>query len=873
MSQTVPVGRESHFFQAEGEPISRPDEAKSEATSAEAVKPERRDREVAVKLLHLSDLHFGSTFDPSLWDYVAKILAGHDRPNVIVVTGDLVDTPSFFMLGLARNELEATLASWCQGNSGCELVVIPGNHDVGIWGNFAWWPWRSKFAIVFSEERGNLFKKLPTYSVYIKKRWLARWGLRTLWTARFALLRITFRLRRPPPGASVVSMADRSLCFAKFDSSQRLFLASGYIGAAEINKIYGELLQRRGSQGKGVLLNLVPRIALVHHHVVAIPYSSVVERPTDFEPFLTLRNAGTLLRTLCTWDFDLVLHGHKHLLNFVRVTFDPADQPRSEIAVLAAGSATKRLTLSGMNSFNLIKVHRGGSITYRSVRYGQGVSGEIDSPWNTGFQRLLPLSEVKVRAYWRALSGQGIDCDSTEFRCKVRETGSAVCRRRFRGLRGVRDEHVRERRLTLAVKFGAIAVKTVRLDDDSLLAGHILNPIKGVALQRVDADIRLARQRITAGAGIDFALTWFAESTFASSRWECLAMGQEDERDWVALVVRFPTKRLRITVALPDTFRNPDPQLIVRRCPDYPLMRLNPEGEVEWDGDPSKSWDVDPDLMDLEKGSVRMNGSVCEVDIQYPLVGHYYELRWRVDTAVASTTTERRGLAEQFRRTFLEIARAENERASALSKTANEILKKLTDQVIRPLIGSKFALDEQIDCALFVYNDEGKRFEIVAEGRTGNPGPLLVRQIPLNAGVSGTAFKRRGVSLFVCSSCADEDEQIAYIYFQDDAKPPEYAALLAIPLSLSDLRVNGELSTQGSSEAHESRTPVAPEELIAVFTIATTARDSPLLGLAGAEATQDKLTQKQELVNDLWAVAGLYLQGLGDAVRKAITAG
>jgi len=67
----------------------------------------------------------------------------------------------------------------------------------------------------------------------------------------------------------------------------------------------------------------------VHHHVVAIPYSSALESLTSFEPFLVLRNAGTLLRELCFWDFDLVLHGHKHLLNFVRLTFDSADQPRS----------------------------------------------------------------------------------------------------------------------------------------------------------------------------------------------------------------------------------------------------------------------------------------------------------------------------------------------------------------------------------------------------------------------------------------------------------------------------------------------------------------------------------------------------------------
>ena len=63
--------------------------------------PESASSETAVKILHLSDLHFGATFDPSLWDYMGKVLAGTDKPNVLIVTGDLMDTPSFFMLGLA----------------------------------------------------------------------------------------------------------------------------------------------------------------------------------------------------------------------------------------------------------------------------------------------------------------------------------------------------------------------------------------------------------------------------------------------------------------------------------------------------------------------------------------------------------------------------------------------------------------------------------------------------------------------------------------------------------------------------------------------------------------------------------------------------
>jgi 3',5'-cyclic AMP phosphodiesterase CpdA len=122
-----------------------------------------------VKILHLSDLHFGSTFDPSLWEYVGKVLAGSDKPNVVVVTGDLVDSPSFFMLALARNELQALTKRWCGGGNDCELLVIPGNHDIGILGNYAGWPWRSKFAIVFSQDHAALFDRLPTYSEYSRQ--------------------------------------------------------------------------------------------------------------------------------------------------------------------------------------------------------------------------------------------------------------------------------------------------------------------------------------------------------------------------------------------------------------------------------------------------------------------------------------------------------------------------------------------------------------------------------------------------------------------------------------------------------------------------------------------------------------------------------
>jgi hypothetical protein len=677
----------------------------------------------------------------------------------------------------------------------------------------------------------------------------------------FLLLRLALQLRRPPPRPLVTECADKALCFASFDSNGELWLASGRIDAADIGRVHGELLQRRLPDESRRLLNLVPRIALVHHHVIAIPYSTTIEGLTDFEPFLTLRNAGTLLRELCYWDFDLVLHGHKHLLNFVRLTFDSADQPRSEIAVLAAGSATKRQTISGQNSFNLIKVYRSGSISFRSVRYGQGTSGEVESPWSAGFQ-------LKLRAYSRARAGQEISCDVVEFRYQVNESGSARCERQVRGLRGLNEERVRKRRLAFSVNYGAIADRSIKLNEESRLAGHVLSDAPAGACQSSNVQVLLTGQRVTADVGTDYGVTWRLVNSFATSQWECMAMGQDDARDWVSTVVRQPSKRLRLVVELPPTFKDPSPQLVVRRCPEYPLLRIDEHGDIETDD--STTWPIDPDLTELERSNVRIVDNRCEATIEYPLVGHQYELRWRVDTPVAPTTPQRRGTALQIRSTLLTLAHPDQDPAVVrLATLANDMLKKVTDQLIGPLIGSTYALREQRDCALFVYNDAGKTFDLVAEGPGYETLPFIVKTIPLNAGVSGATFKYRGVNLYLCPSCAGSEEDGAYVYYPDDVpmdRRPNYAVLLAIPLNLGDIAPAAEPQPADMQEI-----PVAPAELIGIFTISSNAGDNKLLTLTGSDNARDGL-EKHELVTEIWAIAVQYLRGLSEAVRVATRA-
>jgi Calcineurin-like phosphoesterase len=57
------------------------------------------------RVLHLSDLHFGLRFQIDKWQALRE-KARELAPDLVVVTGDLVNTPWFWMLKRARAELK-----------------------------------------------------------------------------------------------------------------------------------------------------------------------------------------------------------------------------------------------------------------------------------------------------------------------------------------------------------------------------------------------------------------------------------------------------------------------------------------------------------------------------------------------------------------------------------------------------------------------------------------------------------------------------------------------------------------------------------------------------------------------------------------------
>jgi hypothetical protein len=822
-----------------------------------------------VRILHLSDLHFGERFDPALWEHVGDVLEGSEKPDVIVVTGDLVDSPSFFMLGIARRELLRRRDHWGTGAS-CELVVIPGNHDVGILGNVALPPWNKKFEIVFCESPHRIFDKLPGFDQYRSWKRYKRWPIRCWWAMAFAWLKLTRQLRTADrPARLIREVAGRRVWLACFNSNGEMRLASGRVPHASLLAAHGELLGLRLPGPDRKLRNLVPRIALVHHHVIPIPYAGAIEGPTQFEPFLVLRNAGTLLRELCAWDFDMVLHGHKHALNFARLTFDSADDARSQLAVLAAGSATTRQSGAGQNSFNLIKAYPNGCISFRSVRYGQDRSGEIDGAWQGGFRRLLPFEELKRRVHARALGGLQMGSDMYECTYDIDEDGSANVAVNVRGLRGADDERLRSRRQGFGVGFGAIDASSIRLDQESLSAGHqIEGLVEHVPSNRVDFNVVLGSPRMASDEGSSYGVRCRFLNSFAMTPWECEAMRQPCQRDWVSTVVRVPTRALRLSVSLPKTLRDPQPEVVVERFHDYPLLHVDGRGELDLENPMQECWVRDPDLTELEKANLRCIGSHLVLDVEYPMVGHRYKIRWGIRSQSTETTTERTRLAMQLRRSLIEMGESHGGDRAAVARLAREMLGKVLAQILRPMLRSEYAFQDRLAVSLYVFDDEKKHLTLVVNASEPQDGPGLVKTIPLNAGVAGAAFKSRRVKIYVCPECARQTRGGVYIYFPPElpeALRPKFTALMAIPLHL------GDILPWASDSQSKADSGVPPEEMIGIFTVSSTAFDSKLIALGEEVPESDEKQEIQETLTDrLWSVAVQYLRGLSEAVRTAV---
>ncbi len=239
------------------------------------------------RLLHLSDLHFGTAeatenqplLDAELRDIVKSV----DR---VVITGDLFDTP---------NKNYAAMFSAFKHNithlaGGREPISITGNHDQRMIGLF-----------------GDNYKQV-------------------------ALIGST----------KIVVDEQAQMVFICFNSSEKGSFARGKISASQFRQVGAEY--RTLIAARPELKEFLP-IVLVHHH----PFSFDVQPETwvqralsavglKDEAFLEMVDAEDLHRWCLDWKVKTILHGHKHKARYVEREIEHGPE-RMPLTAIGCGSS------------------------------------------------------------------------------------------------------------------------------------------------------------------------------------------------------------------------------------------------------------------------------------------------------------------------------------------------------------------------------------------------------------------------------------------------------------------------------------------------------------------------------------------------------
>jgi len=317
-------------------------------------------------LVHLSDLHFGSRNQGAVWESLKRYLNESLCPDFILVTGDIVDSPSEVAFKAAKEQLSQLITKHKR-----RFLVCPGNHDRHWRGNAT----------------GRIGKALP----FLKKANNSSAWFQKEFAGHIALLDhhedLTFK----------VGSYEWRIRFAGIDTSDKAeYAAQGFVPLGDIDK-----LSRISNDPSTVDLDAV--FLLMHHHLLPISANeSSTQSVSGLIAGTTVLNAGTMLGALVKSQVNLVLHGHEHKRHIAR--YSTTGNWDGDTVILGAGSATGAVTLDACDhkqaSANIIELHEDQSIWVKELHFDNGWTIK-----NEGRTCILPTIKIRQSKFHRGMSG------------------------------------------------------------------------------------------------------------------------------------------------------------------------------------------------------------------------------------------------------------------------------------------------------------------------------------------------------------------------------------------------------------------------------------------------------------------------------------
>lgn len=728
-------------------------------------------------ILHISDLHFGFHFNESKW-LDLKNTALEAKPDLVVITGDLVNTPWRWVLDRVKSELSqfATELSDVK-DSIVHIRVIPGNHDTRISGLFpiTWLTW---FALVMV----ILFTWLRSETTGLPP-WLS-WGCLV-----FTVVALVFRglmttnlkkaLGKEFFLCSVEVFPKLRIGIVPFDSASPLRAwAQGHVTPSNIVDCKRGIKDNNGVKPVW--------IAAVHHHPLPLPYDHTNET------MMVMDNAGAFLSEVARMGIKLVLHGHKHHQHFARISVDPATRQTLDVAVLSAGTPTEGTNPGTyQHGFNIIRVDRDDCITIEMFEAAPNGGTFV-------FKRQVDLAPLETQAQQRFeefKSELGVWCRRMICIADINDFGDASFRREFYGVQTSKDNLKELSDFQGEVNYGiveAFRVWTLSNHGPGVMIGNRQQPALNKISVRVDFKGHgLQKDHLP----IDFVTEFEAHNAFALNLWQlksmCLSTKSVNNRnDELLEKVNFwVTNQLAVEELV----------LVIK----YPAAICLPKRmELSWSRMGSER-----NVVSMSSHSiVRMETqNMIHVRISHPKSGAIYEINWDVDDeddnpaghhaiSIRSWLWENRNIALNELNTLILVAE-------------ESIRQELSGQIVEPL-----------NVALFIY-DQSDGLLICL---TGNYEPNDERhdwKFSFGCGLPGRVFKSARVAAFTKPPDIGVERALGYIRGDgkliDTASDVPEEAILAFPLA----------------------PPRAPDWPYAVLQIST---DNPMIKLKTSDTAVDR---------------------------------
>ncbi len=290
----------------------------------DGVRERRAERTPRRRILHLSDLHFGTDRSAQTQVFLqANVRELVPTIDHLVITGDLFDHPKKRHAQAFKNFSDQLRLLGFERS-----IVVPENHDQRFFGN----------SLLGFGKRLRQVADLEWSSLFVDEA--------------------------------------RHLLFICFDSARTGNLARGTVDGEQLLKVATDLdVEDRDGRFDGWL-----RIALVHHHPYPYESDNYRERPIidpqswiGREEFVGMDQAENFLTWCAARGVSLILHGHKHL---PRLIIDKIETQDGYAGITTAACGSSLGANNSQMSFNIVEwspVSKSWSVDFKLDRGdGQG---------------------------------------------------------------------------------------------------------------------------------------------------------------------------------------------------------------------------------------------------------------------------------------------------------------------------------------------------------------------------------------------------------------------------------------------------------------------------------------------------------------------